>query len=82
MKDYNLFALRGDPNTSDLEVCHTLGLPVELAGTPEINKAAMEKMYKENINGYIKQGIPMSKAIALASEARAKVAREIESLSK
>ena len=82
MNNYNIFALRGDPDVSDVDVCRTLGLPMELAGTPKINDAALEKMYRENIQGYLKQGLPESKAVAMAGEARARVAEEIKSLSK
>lgn len=38
-KNYNLFALRGDSETSDADVCEQLGLDPNLAGTPAINEA-------------------------------------------
>jgi hypothetical protein len=82
MKNYNIFALRGDTETSDVDVCRTLGLPMELAGTPALNKAAIDKMYKENVQSYIAKGIPEAQAYAQAGELRNNVEREIRELSK
>ena len=66
IRHYNLFALQGDADVNDQEVCDTLGLDPNLANTPEINEAAIAKMYKENYNGYIAQGMKEEDALAMA----------------
>jgi hypothetical protein len=74
MKNYNLFALRGDSETDDMEVCETLGLDPALAYTPAINEAAIQKMHKENYNKYVSRGMDPEDALAradfLADQAR------------
>lgn len=82
MKNYNIFALRGDNSVSDVEVCSTLGLPMELAGTPELNTAALNKMHKENYNGYIEQGLSEADAMRMANQRRDAAAKEIRDLTK
>lgn len=76
-KNYNIFALQGDTETNDLEVCEMLGLDPKLAGTPELNEAAIRKMHKDNYDGYIKKGMSPEDSLAsadkLASNARDKV---------
>jgi len=83
LKHYNLFALRGDPNVTDQDVCETLGLDPALANTPKINDAAINKMYRDNYNGYLEQGMNESDALAMAhikaEEARASVKAAINS---
>ena len=41
-KNYNYIAAAGKLDVSDEEICADLGLDPALAGTPEINKAALE----------------------------------------
>ena len=76
-KNYNLFALQGDTEISDAEVCENLGLDLSLAGTPKINDAAISKMQKENFDNYVEQGLSpedaMSRADTNAELARARV---------
>jgi len=73
-KNYNIFALRGDTEMSDADVCETLGLDPRLAGTPEINEAAIKKMHKENYDSYISNGMSSDSALeradGLANNAR------------
>jgi hypothetical protein len=77
MKNYNLFALQGDTQTNDYDVCETLGLDPKLAGTPEINEAAIKKMHRENYNSYVASGMDPNAALkqadVLANDARARV---------
>jgi len=82
MKNYNIFALRGDTETNDVDVCTTLGLPLELAGTPAINEAAVNKMHKENYEGYVKNGVDPKKALETADRYRQSALNEIKSLMK
>jgi len=77
LKHYNIFALKGDTQTTDQDVCATLGLDPSLANTPHINEAAIKAMHKENYDSYISNGMDSNSAIAmadhLADEARAQV---------
>jgi hypothetical protein len=77
MQNYNIFALQGDTETTDFDVCQTLGLDPKLAGTPDINEAAIKAMHRENYNGYIDRGMDSDSALSLADqladEARARV---------
>ncbi len=68
MKNYNMFALEGDPSTSDVDVCQTLGLDIDLAGTPAINDAAIEAMMRQNISMMVRQGMSESEAQHQASQ--------------
>jgi hypothetical protein len=76
--NYNLFALRGDDTMSDAEVCNTFDLPISLANTPKLNDAIIEKMRKENIQGYLKKGINESEAYKLADQKADAVRKEIK----
>jgi len=66
LRNYNIFALRGDPETTDMDVVETLGLDPKVAHTPEINDAAINKMYHENVNSYLKNGMQRPEAEDLA----------------
>jgi hypothetical protein len=66
LTNYNIFALQGDDEVDDMDVVETLGLDPDVAYTPLINDAAINKMEQENIEGYIKRGMPEDKAHALA----------------
>ena len=48
-RNYNILALRG-ANVTDQEYIETFDLDPALAGTPALNDAMLEKMYKENID--------------------------------
>ena len=67
MKHYNIFALQGD-DTTDQEVCESLGLPQQLANTPQLNEAAIKKMHKDNYEGYCSQGMSHEDAMKTADE--------------
>jgi hypothetical protein len=77
MKQYNLFAMAGDTSVSDSDVCEQLGLDPALAGTPAINDAAVNKMHKENYQGFLSKGQSEAQAMAnadrLAGEARERI---------
>ena len=79
--NYNIFALRGD-DVSDAEVCETLKLDPKLAGTPQINDVAIEKMRRQNFEGYMKEGYDQAKAAAMADRKADEVRNEINSLMK
>jgi hypothetical protein len=61
-KNYNVFALEGDPYTSDMDVCQTLGLDINLAGTPQINDAAIDTMRKQNVASFMRRGMSEAEA--------------------
>lgn len=77
MKNYNMFALEGDHGTSDMDVCQTLGLDINLAGTPQINDAAIDKMMQQNISTMMRSGMPEAEAqrqaATLADQTRKRV---------
>jgi len=81
-KNYNIFALSGDKETTDIDVCNQLGLNPALAGTPEINEAAIKKMHKENFDAYLKRGYSEEDASRLSDEAANKARKKIRSLIK
>lgn len=66
MKNYNLFALNGDTDTSDFDVCETLGIDPELAGKSELNDVIINQMHRENFEGYIQKGYNPDEAMRLA----------------
>jgi hypothetical protein len=67
LKNYNMFALEGDPSTSDIDVCQTLGLDIDLAGTPAINEAAIEAMMRQNVSMMVRSGMSEAEAQQQAS---------------
>ena len=75
--NHNVFSLEGDTDTTDMDVIQTMGLPESLAGTPQINEAAIQKVYKDNINYYLGKGYNQSTAVKMANQnadtARARV---------
>jgi len=80
IKNYNIFALRGDTEVSDAEVCESLGLNPNLANTPELNEAAIRKMHRENYDGYIKQGMSDTDALTKADNLSSNTRKEIRNL--
>jgi DNA-binding LacI/PurR family transcriptional regulator len=66
MKHYNVFALQGDTETTDQEVCETLGLDPKLANTPELNEAAIKLMHRQNYDGFVANGMEPEDALELA----------------
>ena len=67
LTNYNIFALQGDDSVDDMDVVETLGLDPQVAYTPSINDAAIEKQRKENIDGYMARGVEEKKAKQLAN---------------
>jgi hypothetical protein len=67
LTNYNIFALQGDTSVDDMDVVETMGLEPKVAYTPDINRAAIEKMRMENIDHYMKTGMDVSKAKELAN---------------
>jgi hypothetical protein len=82
LKHYNIFALRGDTQTTDQDVCSTLGLDPRLANTPAINEAAIKAMHKENYDAYIDRGIDGNSALALADKLAGEARSQVKELSK
>jgi hypothetical protein len=81
-KNYNIFALRGDTETSDADICDQLGLDPSLAGTPAINEAAIKQMHRENFNSYLQKGYSEDDAMKLANEHANNTRSEIKQLLK
>ncbi|HRV01156.1 MAG TPA: hypothetical protein P5539_05650 [Mesotoga sp.] len=66
LTNYNIFALQGDDTVDDMDVVETMGLDPKVAYTPDINDAAIKKMYHENVDSYIKSGMDEKEAKKLA----------------
>lgn len=66
LKNYNIFALQGDYETTDMDVVEMMGLDPDVAHTPAINDAAIHKMYRDNVENYRARGMPEVDAMALA----------------
>ena len=82
LKHYNIFALRGDTQTTDQDVCSTMGLDPRLANTPAINDAAIKAMHKENYDAYINRGIDSDSALSLADKLAGEARDQVRELSK
>jgi len=80
IQHYNIYALRGDVATTDEDVCSTLGLDPNLAGSPAINEAAINKMHRENYEGYLVKGVSPEEALSLADKRAADVRKMIKQL--
>jgi len=65
LKNYNIFALRGDYETTDMDVVEELGLDPAVANTPAINDAAINKMYLQNLEEYLSRGMDEKAAESL-----------------
>lgn len=79
-QNHNIFALQGDSDVSDAEVCEMLGLDPSLAGTPAINEAAISKMHRKNYDGYIDRGMDPHEALQRADSLAEATRRKIRSL--
>lgn len=66
LRNYNIFALQGDNETTDMDVVENMGLDPDVAHTPAINDAAIKKMYQENLESYIARGMSLDDATKLA----------------
>ena len=66
LKNYNIFALQGDYETTDMDVVETMGLDPDVAHTPAINDAAINKMYQQNLDSYRAAGMSEAEAVKLA----------------
>ena len=58
-KNYNINTLRGLTNDDDIDVCETLGLPQEVAYSPQMIKAQIDRdipmgTYKDTTRNLIK----------------------------
>jgi hypothetical protein len=82
LKHYNIFALRGDTETTDQDVCATLGLDPRLANTPAINDAAIKAMHRENYESYLDRGLDSTSALSLADKLADDIRSQIKELSK
>ena len=66
LRNYNMFYLRGDEQTTDMDVVEALGLDPDVAYTPLINDAAINAMHAQNVQDYISQGKTPEQAKSLA----------------
>ena len=78
-KSYNRLALQG-VDIDDMEFIKEFQLNPQLAYTPAINDALLDKMYEKNIQSYINEGIPLKEAKSKAGRLRAKAKQDIQAL--
>ena len=73
-KNYNVVALRGDKNMTDMEYVETFGLDPAVANTPKINDAMLDIAMQDNIQA----GMDEKKAMRIRSEHARGIAKLIE----
>ena len=79
-KSFNPEALRGG-QMDDMEIVETMGLDPSVAYTPEINKAMLDKVEKDNIDWYTnKKGMRIEEARAHARNNRRSAEADIMKL--
>lgn len=66
LRNYNMFYMAGDEQTTDMDVVESLGLDPDVAYTPMINDAAINAMHAQNVTSYMEQGKTQEQARALA----------------
>lgn len=59
--DFNPLANQGW-DVTDNDYVTTFGLDTRLAGTPDLNKAMLDKCEQDNVAGFMKKGLPESVA--------------------
>jgi len=69
MENKNWLAQKGN-NFNDLEFAETLGVSTDLVGKEGFNRAMLDVVHANNMNGYIKQGFEESKARQMADKQR------------
>ena len=67
MKNYNVLS---DQGVTDIDLVETLKLDPQLAGTPEINDAAYQRMFDMNVKGFMAKGMTEGQARAKAGRLR------------
>lgn len=75
-KNYNRLALNG-MKVTDMELVREYGLNPEVANTPAINDAMLNKIEQNNIRDMINDGMSESKAKAEAGKLKAKAKSNI-----
>lgn len=78
-KNYNFMALQGI-EIDDQEYVDEFGVPPELAYTPELNYFLINKVFEENVQTYMKDGMSQPEAIKKASEIRDNKRKEVREL--
>jgi len=78
-KSYNRLALQG-VDVDDMEFVKEFELNPQLAYTPAINDALLDKMYQKNIQYYVNDGIPLREAKSKAGRLKAQAKKDITAL--
>ena len=73
-KNYNVMALRGDKNMTDMDYVETFGLDPAVANTPKINDVMLDRVMQENIQA----GMEEKEAMSIRSDAARGIARLIK----
>jgi hypothetical protein len=80
-KNFNKLSLQG-LEIDDMEFVKEFNLNANLAYTPELNEAILERVYSDNVKNLIDSGEKENNAKMKAGRQRAIARREIESLLK
>jgi len=81
VKNYNKLALQGLQQT-DADVCKTMGIDISLANTPKINSACLNKVYDDNVKGFMSRGMNWKQAKAKAGKLRSEANKQIQRMLK
>jgi gamma-glutamylcysteine synthetase len=80
-KNFNILSLKG-LDFDDMEFIKQFNLNANLAYTPELNEAILERAYSDNVKSLIDAGEKENNAKMKAGRERAVARREIEALLK
>jgi len=80
-KSYNRLALQGF-DFDDMDFVMQYNLDPSIAYTPKINIEMMNAIYNKNVDNFLKEGMPLSKAKTEAGRIRSNIKNEIKQLMK
>lgn len=79
--NYNRLALQG-VDIDDMDFIKHFNLPSHLAYTPKLNDVILDTIFKQNLEGFKRQGMSDTAAGHKAGELRSKARKEIQALLK
>jgi len=79
-KNVNVASKLFNMNITDAEVCEDLGLDISLIGTPQLNIAAIDSVYKRNLSDMIESGMSEKEAMKIAKANRSDALKLVRSI--